>query len=501
MIDRGLIIDSFAGGGGTSTGIEWALGPTAVDVAINHDPLAIAMHRINHPHTRHYCESVFSVDPWDVARNRDVALFWLSPDCTHHSRAKGGKPVSNARRGLAWTALKWARRVRPQVIGLENVQEFADWGPLTPEGKPCKARRGEIFEQWIEQLTRLGYNIEWRMQRGCDFGAPTIRNRLYLVARCDREPIVWPEPTHGPGLLPYRTAADCIDWSIPCPSIFERKRPLAENTLRRIAKGVMRYVVESADPFIVGVGGRMGQSPERSIHAPLSKADACIAVPTLVQTGYGERQGQAPRVPGLDKPLGTVVAGGSKHALVSAFLAKHYGGVVGHEINRPAGTVTTTDHHAVVAAHLISQHGRDQRDASLTDPAPAICAGGNHAGLVAALLAPYYGSGSGMTGRDCREPAPTVSTRDRLQLVTVNIDGESYALADIGMRMLQPRELFRAQGFGDNYIIDRGLDADGNQIALTKTAQVRACGNSVNPQIVERVIGGNLGRQRAEVAA
>ncbi|HET8550874.1 MAG TPA: DNA cytosine methyltransferase [Gammaproteobacteria bacterium] len=491
LLGHEIVVDLFAGGGGASTGIENGIG-RPVDIAVNHDPLAIAMHRINHPHTRHFCESVFKVNPREVTGNRPVGLLWASPDCTHHSKAKGGKPVSNKRRGLAWVVIKWARRVRPRVIKLENVEEFADWGPLTPEGKPDKVRKGQTFLLWVSQLERLGYRVEWRELRGCDYGAPTIRKRLFVIARCDGLPIAWPAPTHGIDLLPVRTAAECIDWSIPCPSIFERRRPLADNTLRRIAKGVVRYVLESDEPFLVNLthGGR-----DESISAPFrtitgaNRGEKALVVPTLVQTGYGERQGQAPRVPGLQKPLGTVVAGGSKHALVAAFLAKHYGGVIGHGVDRPAGTITTQDHHAVVAAHLLNQKGTAQQSRDLNDPAPTICASTTHAGVVAAFLSTYYGNS---TFVDPRDPTGTVTTKDRLQLVTINIDGETYVIDDIGMRMLQPRELFRAQGFDDDYVIDRGIDVDGNEIKLTKTAQVRMCGNSVCPPVAEALVRANF---------
>lgn len=454
-----IIVDLFAGGGGASLGIEWGIG-RPVDVAVNHDPQAVAMHEANHPDTAHYCESVFRVDPVRATGNRPVGLLWASPDCTHHSKAKGGKPVSNRRRSLAWVVVKWARRVRPRVIMLENVEEFADWGPLTEEGKPCPKRKGQTFDQWKAQLQRLGYQVEHRVLRACDYGAPTIRKRLFLIARRDGRPIAWPKATHGapdsPAVKrgrqqPWRAAAEVIDWSIPCPSIFERKRPLAENTLRRISRGIQRFVIESADPFIIGIdhassGASCAWAGDQPLTTITTENRHALVSPTLIQTGYGERPGQAPRVPGLDNPLGTVVAGGAKHAVVAAFLAKHYGGNYngpGVDLREPTATVTTQDHHA----------------------------------LVAALMAPYYGSGSGETGRDLRAPAPTVTTRDRLQLVTVNLHGVPHVITDIGMRMLQPRELFRAQGFPDSYIIDPVVDGK----PLTKTAQVRMCGNSVPP--------------------
>lgn len=460
-----LVVDLFAGGGGASEGIKQALGRDP-DIAVNHDPEAVAMHAANHPGTRHFCESVFAVNPCKVTRNQPVGLLWASPDCTHHSKAKGGKPVSSGRRGLAWVVIKWARRTRPRVIMLENVEEFADWGPLTPEGLPCKVRKGQTFKQWVAQLERLGYRVESRILRACDYGAPTIRKRLFVIARRDGRPIVWPKPTHGqPGspavrrgkLKPYRTAAECIDWSLPCPSIFERSRPLAEATMKRIATGVKRFVIDAAEPFIVGVGGRMGQSRPR----------------------------------GVSEPFQTITTE-NRHALVATFLAKHYGGVVGVPVDRPMGTVTTVDHHALVAAHMINLKGSDRRTRAANEPIGTVCAGGTHAGLVAAFLAQYYSSGSGLTGRDLREPAPTVTTVDRLQLVTVNIDGATYVITDIGMRMLQPHELFKAQGFPDDYVID----FEHNGKPLTKRAQVRMCGNSVPPVWPRALVAANFTHEK-----
>lgn len=486
-----LIIDLFAGGGGASLGIEWGIG-RAVDIAVNHDPEAVAMHRANHPDTDHHCESVFRVDPVAVTRNRPVGLLWASPDCTHHSKAKGGKPVSSRRRGLAWVVVKWARRVRPRVIMLENVEEFADWGPLTADGRPCPDRRGQTFAQWLDQIRRLGYQVEHRMLRACDYGAPTIRRRLFLIARRDGRPIVWPRPTHGAPdspavrrsrLAPWRTAAECIDWSIPAPSIFERKRPLAENTCRRIARGIVRYVIEAPEPFIT----HLTHHGARRVHpvtepAPTvtcaNRGEMAVVAPYFIPR-YGERAGQAPRCQPANTPLATVPTA-NRHALVTAFLAKHYGGNYtgpGVDLRDPASTVTTQDHHALVAAHLLNLKGSDRRARGMDEPAPTICAGGNHAAAVAAFLAPYYGSGSGLTGRDVRKPAPTATTTDRLQLVTCTIDGEPYVITDIGMRMLQPRELFRAQGFPDSYVIDPEVRGK----PLTKSAQVRMCGNSVPP--------------------
>ncbi len=461
-----LICDIFAGGGGASTGIELATG-RHVDIAINHDPEAVSLHQANHPQTRHFVSDVFEVDPRTVTEGRPVGLLWASPDCKHFSKAKGGKPVSKKIRGLAWVVVRWAKEVRPRVICLENVEEFQTWGPLGDDGRPCPERKGLTFQRWVAQLRNLGYAVEWRELRACDFGAPTIRKRLFLVARRDGQPIVWPEPTHGAGRKPWRTAADCIDWTLPCPSIFERERPLADATLRRIAHGIKRFVLEAAEPFVVRIGhtGHGDAGKDKPATEPLStitsKAEHCLAVPTLVQTGYGEREGQAPRVPGLDKPLGTLV-GGQKHALVAAFLAKHYGGVVGSKLSDAIGTVTSVDHHSLVTAELQQ--------------------GGDHAEQVRALLLAYYGSDQ---DTPCDEPLHTVTTKPRFALVMV--DGVPHTIADIGMRMLQPRELYRAQGFPDSYVIDRG--ADGR--ALSKAAQVRMCGNSVCPPVARAIVLAN----------
>jgi DNA (cytosine-5)-methyltransferase 1 len=493
-----LIVDSFAGGGGASTGIERALGRSP-DIAINHNAEALAMHAANHPTTRHYCESVWDVDPVEVCAGRRVGLAWFSPDCKHFSKAKGGKPVEKAIRGLAWVAVKWAKTVRPRVIVLENVEEFADWGPVLEDGRPCPMRKGHTFRRFVRQLSNCGYTVDWQEIRACDYGAPTIRKRLFLVACCDGEAIVWPAPTHGRGLQPYRTAAECIDWSIPCPSIFERARPLAENTLRRIARGIQRYVIEAADPYIVRIGhtGHGDGGKVRGIGEPLStitsKAEHLVVSPTLVQTGYGERPGQAPRVPGLDKPLGTVVAGGQKHALVAAFLAKHYGGVVGSPMADPVHTITATDHNALVTSHLLKLRGTCRDGQPVTHPMPTICAGGNHTAEVRAFLVKYYGNDR--DGVSVREPLHTIPTHDRFGLVTVH--GVDYQIVDIGMRMLDPHELYRAQGFPADYRID--IEHQGKR--LSKAAQVRMCGNSVCPPAAEAIVAAQVNEQRMRATA
>lgn len=456
-----LVVDNFAGGGGASTGIEAGIG-RPIDIAINHNPVALAVHELNHPRTEHYTTDIREIDPRIITRNQPIGLAWFSPDCTHHSRARGGKPTripGKRSRGLAKVVIRWAAQVRPRVIMLENVEEFEDWGPLGPDGLPCPQRRGITFVRWVDALRRQGYVVEWRSLRACDYGAPTIRKRLFLIARRDGRPIVWPAPTHGPGLLPYRTAAECIDWSIPCPSIFERAKPLATNTLRRIARGVMRYVVDNPQPFIVPMRGT--SAAHTSTHAagePLSTISAggthhALIAPFIV--GVGGRMGQSgPR--GIDAPYHTNTTKADS-ALCAAFLAKHYGGneTPGWPLSRPLSTITTQDHHHLVAAFLLKYYGSDQ------DPR-------------------------------LDEPMHTLTTKHRFGLVTVH--GEQYQIVDIGMRMLQPRELFRAQGFPDDYQID-GLRPDGKPI--TKTDQVRLCGNSVSPPVPEALVRANFAHESA----
>lgn len=465
-----FIADFFAGGGGASTGIECALGRSP-DIAVNHSEEALAMHAANHPTTMHLREDVFAVRPRKHTRGRNVSLAWFSPDCRHFSKAKGGKPKDRKVRGLAWSAVKFAEQERPAVIILENVEEFVTWGPLMKCGTPCPERVGQTFRKFTGRLRRLGYAVEHRVLCAADYGAPTTRKRFFLVARCDGNPVVWPEPTHRDPKKPvdlwnahlpaWRTAAECIDWSIPCPSIFERSRPLAESTCRRIAEGIRRYVTESADPFVVGIDNQSSGAgacwpSSRPLTTIVTENRHALVVPTLVQTGYGEREGQAPRVPGLDKPLGTVVAGGVKHALVSAFLAKHYTGVIGTALRVPLGTVTTQDHHSLVMAKL----------------AP----GGDHAEEVSAFLVKYYGTGG---GQGMKEPLGTVTTRDRFGLVTVR--GEQFRIVDIGLRMLTPRELARAQGFPEGY-----------KLTGTTSSQVARIGNSVCPPVAAALVSANV---------
>ncbi|MGB3806600.1 MAG: DNA cytosine methyltransferase, partial [Erythrobacter sp.] len=503
--------ENFAGGGGASSGIEAALG-RPVDVAINHDAEAIAMHKANHPATRHFCQSIHSIDPQEACtvdgRVRPVLLAWFSPDCKHFSKAKGGKPVEKRIRDLAWVVIHWVERLgpkAPQIIMLENVEEFRTWGPLGDDDRPCPKRKGETFDLWVRRLRKHGYEVEWRELRACDYGAPTIRKRLFLIARRDGKPIVWPEPTHGPDRgQPWRPASDIIDWSIPCPSIFERDRPLAEATCRRIAAGIKRYVVDEPEPFIVPVcnsGWNQGRTwpasePLRTI-TTAKGGEFAIASPTLIQTGYGERPGQAPRVPGLEKPLGTIVSGGGKHALVAAFMAQHNsaraGVNPGRSASSPMGTITGRGtQQQLVTSNLVKLRGTSRDGQPVSKPLHTVSAGGTHFAEVRAFMVKYFSEGGQWGSLD--HPLGTVTTRDRFGLVTVSIGGMEYAICDIGMRMLTARELFNAQGFAPDYIIDLERP-DGKP--LTKTAKVRMCGNSVSPVHPESLVRANLSEASA----
>lgn len=480
-----MIVDLFAGGGGASVGIEAATGRD-VDLAINHSPVALAVHKANHPRTRHLSADIWAVDPKEAVGRRKVDLLWASPDCTHFSVAKGGKPREHGTRSLAWVVVDWARAVRPAVICLENVREFLGWGPLDNDGKPVKAKMGETFTQWRGALEILGYQVDHRILDASLYGAPTRRRRLFLVARCDGQPIRWPDTTHGPGKLPLHTAAECIDWSLPCPSIFERAKPLAEKTLHRIALGIRRFVLENPRPYIVKVNHGKRENRSESIDEPLTTITAerrghGLVAPTLIQTGYGERPGQRPRFLDLHEPVGTLMGGGQKHGLVAAFLAAHYGGEVGTPLDQPIRTVTAQDHHSLVAANLVKLRGQCH-GADVAEPMPTVTAGGMHLAEVRAFLTTYFGSPADI-GQDLREPLRTVTTRDRFGLVTV--DGRDYEIADIGMRMLQPHELLRAQ-FGR---FAEGYDLSA---AETKSAKVRLIGNSVCPEAAEAVVAANL---------
>ncbi|RKG37094.1 DNA cytosine methyltransferase [Acinetobacter sp. WCHAc060007] len=443
-----LIVDNFAGGGGTSTGLEQAFG-RPVDIAINHDPKALAMHRINHPDTKHYCESVWDIDPIEVTGNQPVGLVWLSPDCKHFSKAKGGKPVEKKIRGLAWIALRWASKTRPRVIMLENVEEFKTWGRIAEDGKPCPKHKGETFRSFVRALRYQGYLVEWRVLRACDYSAPTIRKRFFMVARRDGLSISWPVATHGDpkskavqkGLLkPYRTAAECIDWSIECPSIFTRARPLVTATLERIAGGLKKFVFDNPEPFIING-----------------------MVPVLTECANASNKRAMP----IDEPLRTICAQtkGGHHALIAPSLVVNTTGHHGNGVNNPLHTIATGGHHGLVSAFLAKNYTE-----------------------VRAFLTAFYGNEK--DGNSVDEPLRTIPTRDRFGLVTVG--QHQYRIVDIGFRMLQPVELFRAQGFPDNYIFEKGLDENGTEIRLTKTEQARMVGNSVCPQLSKALAEANF---------
>ncbi|ATQ56170.1 DNA cytosine methyltransferase [Paracoccus yeei] len=655
-----LIIDSFAGGGGASTGIEMALGRSP-DVAINHSANALALHAANHPETLHLDSNIWDVEPLTVTQGRHVGLLWASPDCKHFSKAKGGAPRDRNIRDLAWVVVKWAEFAKPDVICMENVEEFVTWGPVDNDGQPIKELAGTTFELWVKRLKKAGYKVQWRELRACDYGAPTIRKRWFLVARRDGRPIVWPKPTHGnPAsaevrkgkLQPWRTAAECIDWSLPCPSIFDTGaeimakhglravRPLAANTLARVARGMKRYVIEAQKPFlvnlkgtarqdrsaeaphltilassghsalvvpsVVGCGGRAGQSRPRGGDEPFAtvtaKADACVTTAILapsiqrfnggatgqdlrepmatvtanswikkpggaaplgvlapylasiahgdsggrreypladplgtvtvggiqhaliapvltyaqqgggnrdardphhtIQTGYGERPGQSPRALDVAAPLGTVVAGGAKHAPVAAFLAQHnndsrrIGGVnPGRRADEPLATVTATGSHQMPVTGWLAKYYGTHQDPGLDEPMHTVTTKDRFSHMQAALAAPPFAPEHHARARQVAEFLRAHDAWEGGEFVTLEVDGASYVVIDIGMRMLTPRELFRAQGFPDDYVIEGvwdGLDTDHPQFrAFAKDVQVSCCGNSVCPPLAAAIVGAN----------
>lgn len=578
MIHGELIVDNFAGGGGASTGIEMATG-YSVDIAINHDPEAIKMHKANHPNTKHYCENVWAVDPVKACNGHPVALAWFSPDCKHFSKAKGGKPKDKFIRGLAWVACRWAGLVQPRVIMLENVEEFKTWGPLGRRHHPIKAKQGETFQKFVQQLTDLGYEVQFRELIAADYGAPTMRKRFFMIARCDGKPIVWPEPTHAPadseevkaGLKkPYVGAYTQLDFSLPCPSIFDTSeeikekygiravRPLAQKTMDRIARGFIKFVLNNPKPFIIqcnhggerrpndirepmptitgkhGYGivepymvqiGQTGFTKDRSkdvreplttivsknehcliepmlapymgtnttnhpggncrdpIHTITTGNQQCLISPTLIQyhseTAKDEVRGQL-----IEEPIMTVDSS-NRYGLVASFLHKYYDGGykgAGETVENPLPTVTAWDHNSVVTANLIQMNNHcDGKD--IRQPLPTITAGDGHFGEVRAFLIKYYGQG---TGQDIKDPLDTVTAQDRFGLVTIN--GTDYQIVDIGLRMLEPRELYGCQGFPDDYIIDH--DYTGK--TYPRSEQVRRCGNAVCPPIPAALVRANL---------
>jgi DNA (cytosine-5)-methyltransferase 1 len=632
--DDEIVVDFFCGGGGAGTGLEMGLG-RAVNVAKNHSPQAISMHTMNHPGAKHFTTDVFEGDPDTECGGKAVGWFHMSPDCTHHSQAAGGQPRKREIRNLSWIGLKWAGMKRPRVISLENVKQILQWGRLiakrdkatgrvvklsgdvaapgevVPVGQqfliPDPKQRSRTWRRFVALLEGMGYVVEWKVIRACDFGAPTSRERLFMIARCDGQPIVWPEPTHAKtptkGQQKWKTAADCIDFTDLGKSIFGRKKDLAPATLRRVAKGMKKFVIDSAAPFIVPIANWSGETVQSAdeplrtvtsypkggafsvvspiiapathqgsdrINDPLepvptvtcaNRGELTLISPTLIQSGYGERPGQEPRVPGLDQPLGTVVAGGVKHALTSSILVGAGGPVYAAQpvtADQPIGTLMTRSHRAVATAFMAQMNGgfnttvaksiedpmttvtntgsqqqlvaanlvhlRDNCDArDVNDPLHTISAGGQHHGLISAFMERAFGGSIGQGLEEpaptitaggggksslvsltlspeheagalrvaaflisyygtenisaCDSPAPTITTKDRLAMVTVMVKGTPYVIVDICLRMLKPSELYKAQGFPADYIISHG--ADGKP--FTKTQQVHMCGNSVSP--------------------
>lgn len=541
-----IIVDNFAGGGGASTGMELATG-RVVDIAINHDPDAILMHRTNHPHTTHYQASVWDVDPVEVCRGRPVGLAWFSPDCKHFSKAKRGKPVDKNIRGLAWIVLRWAGTVRPRVIILENVEEFQTWGPVR-KGKPVKKLTGQTFRKWLDQLRNLGYDVEWRELVAADYGAPTTRKRFFLIARCDGRPIVWPTPTHAQadspevkaGLRkPWRSAAEIIDWSLPTPSIFDTKesirekynltaqRPLRPNTMARVARGVDKFVIKTASPFLVVVnhsGEFRGQDPGEPLQTVTAKHGYGVASPVLApwtvtnttnstghpasepvdtaRTGggggqmflsaslvqYHTEQGERVRGQGLDAPLLTVDAS-NRYGLSTVCLEKYYGTATGQGAGEPLHTITAKDREGVVAAHMVKLKGTNL-GGPVSEPVQTITAGGGHFGVVTTMIAPVSPGADLKNWPKIRELLNTYCGYGLKEdeVILFQITGGLYFMADIGLRMLTPRELYRANGFPDDYIIDR--DYTGKEYGKAK--QVARCGNAVPPPFATALVRANL---------
>ncbi|WP_407570711.1 DNA cytosine methyltransferase [Deinococcus altitudinis] len=583
-----LIVDNFAGGGGASTGIEQAMG-RPVDIAINHDAQALAMHAKNHPYTDHHCESVWDVDPHEVTAGRPVALAWFSPDCKHFSKAKGGKPVSKEIRGLAWVELRWAATVKPRVMITENVEEFKDWGPLGADNKPDPKQKGRTFNAWINALKRHGYEVEWRELRACDYGAPTIRKRLFIIARCDGLPIVWPEKTHGAPtdprvksgqLPPWRTAAECLDWDLPVPTIFGRKKPLVLGTCNRISQGILRFTLQADKPFIVTCNHSGPNFRGQSVDEPMKTITAAhdahgLVTPTVIKTD--NQKSRAACVYDVRQPVGTIVAKNG-HALVSAHVTTYYGkkkeretrgfmpdqpfrtqgtenrfGLATAQIVRynhgekpadsveePARTVTTQHNHLnlmTVTAQIMQDYSghTPPRDTvyPVTHPARTVMAQGGRQNLITGHLTVYHGTPDSKhvdIGQPLDVPLRTVRTAEsfglveasyspalnaeqlagahrvyaflkeylgaeldphcdhEMQFVTLQLNGDTYVMTDISMRMLTPRELYRAQGFPETYLIDYSVKGK----PLPKKYQVKMCGNSVPPPFSKAIAHANL---------
>lgn len=543
MINGELIVDNFAGGGGASTGIEMATG-YSVDIAINHDPEAIKMHKANHPNTKHYCEDVWQVDPVEACKGHPVGLAWFSPDCKHFSKAKGGKPKDKFIRGLAWVACRWAGLVRPRVIMLENVEEFKTWGPLNRGHHPIKNKQGKTFERFVQQLTDLGYKVQFKELVAADYGAPTMRKRFFMIARCDGQPIVWPDPTHAPadseavkaGLLkPYVGAYTQLDFSLPCPSIFDTSeeikekygiravRPLAPKTMERIARGLKKFVLENPEPFIIQCN-HGGERRPNDIREPMptitGKHGYGIVEPYMVQ--IGQTGFTVDRSKDVRDPLTTIVSK-NEHCLIEPKLAPYLSvnreNHFGSDVRDPIHTVTSNNQHMLMTPTLIQYHSEtaqgEVRGQTIEDPIMTVD-GSNRYGLVTSFLSKFYKTGIGQdereplhtittsaghfgevraflikyygdaTGQDIEKPLDTVTTKDRFGLVT--IEGVDYQIIDIGLRMLEPRELYGCQGFPDDYIIDH--DYTGK--TYPRSEQVRRCGNAVCPPIPAALVRANL---------
>ena len=526
-----IIVDNFAGGGGASTGIELATG-RPVTIAINHDPDAILMHKTNHPFTEHYQASVWDVDPKEVCRGRRVGLAWFSPDCKHFSKAKGGKPVDKNIRGLAWIVLRWAGTVRPRVIILENVEEFQTWGPVR-RGHPVKAKAGQTFRRFIGQLEGLGYAVEWRELVAADYGAPTTRKRFFLIARCDGRPIVWPEPTHAPAdsrevlegrKKPWRSAAEIIDWSLPCPSIFDTReqireryglsaqRPLRPNTMRRVIRGVDKFAIKNPAPFLVVVnhtgdfrgqeadaplktvtaigqtgGGERGRKITEPTHTQVSKAEECVIAPSLIQ--YHTEQSEHVRGQEITGPIMTIDAA-NRYGLTAASLVKYYGNDQhGQNVRSPLHTITAKDREGVTLAHMAKFYGTEFGE-PMTRPLSTVTASGAHHGVVTTRISkaePGVGLGHWPEIRDLLNEYCGYGLGPD-DVILFEIDGAAYFMEDIGLRMLTPRELYRANGFPDDYRIER----DYTGTVYPKTKQVARCGNAVPPPFATALVRANL---------
>lgn len=536
-----IIVDNFAGGGGASTGIELATG-RPVTIAVNHDPDAILMHQTNHPYTAHYQASVWDIDPHEVCAGRPVGLAWFSPDCKHFSKAKGGKPVSRNIRGLAWIVLRWAGTVRPRVIILENVEEFQTWGPVK-RGKPIRSRSGETFRKWLSQLKALGYAVDYRELVAADYGAPTTRKRFFLIARRDRKPIRWPETTHAPAdsddvragrKKPWRSAAEIIDWSIPAPSIFASKaeikaqygvsavRPLAQNTMRRVARGLDKFVLRNATPFVVQVnhgGDFRGQDTEQPLPAITGKHGYGIVTPALIQ--YHTEQSERVRGQGITEPIMTIDASNryglacgylteyygntdcgqsvgnplhttvshDRHGAVVANISKFFGGVTGVDASDPLPTVTSIDHNALQLTHIAEFKGQDKGQAA-DKPLRTITASIGEFAAVHTTIEQYRNGaqlGHWLQIRELLNAHCGYTLKDS-EILLLWIGGTPYYLSDIGLRMLTPRELYNANGFPPDYIIDR----DYTGTAYGKSKQVARCGNAVPPPFATALVRANL---------